>query len=83
MKTTKAAKAFVVAVGARIRDERKRLGLVQDDFAAKLATDAPTISRVERGNKDLRLSELHQVAVVLGTTPRDLVSVTTNGNGKR
>jgi transcriptional regulator with XRE-family HTH domain len=75
MKRTKAARAFVVAVGQKVKRARERRQLSQAALGAKLDGDHSLVSRIESGKKDLRLSGLHEVSRALETTPRDLVDV--------
>lgn len=75
MKTTRAAKRFVVGVGLNVRSRRKALGLGQGDLGKKLSIDAPTVSRIESGQRDLRTSELFEVGRALGVPPAALVTV--------
>jgi transcriptional regulator with XRE-family HTH domain len=75
MKRTKQARAFVVAVGGKIRETRKAARLTQVGLGKKLDIDAPTVSRIESGKKDLRTSELYEVGRALGTSPAILVAV--------
>lgn len=76
MRVTKAvAKRFVVAVGARVRDERTALDLTQQELAERLDAWVPQVSMLEAGKRNLRLSDLYRVAVALETTPSKLVDV--------
>jgi len=61
-------------VGDRIRELRKARGLRQCDLATALRTDAPSVSHIEHGHKDLRVTELEKLARVLGVRLVDLVS---------
>jgi transcriptional regulator with XRE-family HTH domain len=79
MKRSTKARRFVVAVGGRIRGERKRLKLSQEALGKRLSADVPTISRIESGERDLRTSELYEVGHALGIPPRVLVDVSVGG----
>jgi transcriptional regulator with XRE-family HTH domain len=79
MRTTKAAQRFVAGVGRNIRAERKARGLGQGALGKKLAIDAPTVSRIESGQRDLRTSELFEIGRALGASPAALVTVETEG----
>lgn len=75
MKRTGRSRRFVESVGASIRSARQSAGLNQTEAGKRLDIDAPTMSRIESGKKDLRLSELFEVSRVLAVRPSDLVSV--------
>jgi transcriptional regulator with XRE-family HTH domain len=48
--------------GARLAEERKRLGLKQAEFAAKVGTDVPKQSLYENDHRELRAAYLAGVA---------------------
>jgi transcriptional regulator with XRE-family HTH domain len=48
--------------GARLREERKRLGLKQAEFAALVGTDVPKQSLYENGHRSLRAAYLARTA---------------------
>jgi transcriptional regulator with XRE-family HTH domain len=57
-----------MSFGARLREERKRLGFKQAEFAALAGTDVPKQSLYENGHRQLRagyLSRLEPVGVDL------------------
>jgi transcriptional regulator with XRE-family HTH domain len=81
MKRTVKAQRFVVAVGGKVRDERKRLKLSQSVLGKRIGADVPTVSRIESGGRDLRVSELYEVGHALGLPPRVLLDVPA-GNGE-
>jgi transcriptional regulator with XRE-family HTH domain len=82
MKRTSKALRFAVRVGEKVRAERQRRSLSQRELAKKLATDEPTISRIESGQRDLRVSGLYEIGAALGIPPRVLVDVPLNGNNE-
>jgi transcriptional regulator with XRE-family HTH domain len=47
--------------GARLREERKRLGLKQAEFAALVGTDVPKQSLYENGRRQLRAGYLARI----------------------
>lgn len=75
MKRTKQADSFVVAVGARARSQRERLRLSQAAVASQIKATHSVVSRIESGERDIRLSELFEISRALRTTPSDLVKV--------
>ena len=50
--------------GPRLKEERKRLGLKQAEFAALVDTDMPKQSLYERGQRQLRADYLSRLAPV-------------------
>lgn len=48
--------------GKRLAEERKRLGLKQADFAARVGTDVPKQSLYENGRRELRADYLARLA---------------------
>jgi transcriptional regulator with XRE-family HTH domain len=75
MKRTKRAFEFVVAVGANVRRERERLGWSQTTLGGKLNATHSAVSRIESGERDIRISDLFEVGRALNVAPSDLVSV--------
>ncbi|MFB6291093.1 MAG: helix-turn-helix domain-containing protein, partial [Candidatus Bipolaricaulia bacterium] len=61
-------------IGKNIRERRKELGLTQRDLAeeAKLGHHQ-TVSAIERGERELRASELANIAKVLKTSTNNLL----------
>jgi transcriptional regulator with XRE-family HTH domain len=52
-------------IGARLRELRMSLGLRQADFAELLGKDRSTISKYERGERQLTLTDLLEIAARL------------------
>lgn len=75
MKRTKKAGEFVVRVGARVKGERERKRWSQSVLAAKLDSTHSAVSRIESGERDIRLSELFEVGRALDVAPAVLVAV--------
>ncbi len=46
--------------------ERRRRGLSQTEVAARMGTSQSAVARLERGDRDVRLSTLHRYAEALG-----------------
>jgi transcriptional regulator with XRE-family HTH domain len=59
-------------LGRALRDLRLRAGLTQAQVAAKAAVDAPYLSRVESGGRDLRWSTVVRLLHALGNDLRQL-----------
>ena len=56
--------AFIL--GERLKEERKRAGLTQEQLAAKIGTKKTYISRVENGHSDIQMSTLFKIFNGLG-----------------
>jgi len=69
----KARAAFLSAVGARVRVERRRRDLKQVEMAAHVGVSRSYISDVERGRANLSLEVLWHIALCLQLPARDLL----------
>lgn len=58
---TEASYSEPMNFGARLREERKRLGLKQAEFAALVGTDVPKQSLCENGHRQLRAGYLARI----------------------
>ena len=67
-----------MSFGARLREERKRLGFKQAEFAALVGTDVPKQSLYENGHRQLRAGYLARIEPV-GV---DLLYVVTGRRGE-
>ena len=56
--------AFIL--GERLKEERKRAGLTQEQLADKIGTKKSYISRVENGHADIQVSTLFKIFQGLG-----------------
>lgn len=57
----------------KIRYERLRKGLSQEDLEEKSMVSRRTISKIERGNADIRYTNLLQISNALGMTISQLL----------
>lgn len=64
----------LVRLGLRIREERKKLGLTQEDLAHRAGIDRSYIGGVERGERNLTLKVLCAICVALEC---DIAALTT------
>lgn len=62
------------AMGRRIRERRVAQGLTITDLALRLGRAPSQVSLVENGRKELKLSELRQIASALATTVETLMN---------
>lgn len=58
------AEAFILA--ERLKEERLKAGLTQEQLAAKIGTKKSYISRIENGKADVQLSTLYKIFQGLG-----------------
>ncbi|MFA5608196.1 MAG: helix-turn-helix transcriptional regulator [Leucobacter sp.] len=61
-------------LGAVIRAERRRQNLHQDGLAAASGIDPRVFSRIERGERSCRVSELSAISTGLGVTSEELLA---------
>ena len=61
------------AVGRRLAEERRRLGLTQEALAEKLGVSAKYLQRIEAGRQNLTLGSLVTLARALGQQALDLL----------
>jgi transcriptional regulator with XRE-family HTH domain len=64
---------FLRAVGARIRDIRRRAGVSQEALAAEAGIDRSYMSGVERGARNFSVLKLHALARALRVPVRELL----------
>lgn len=55
-------------IGRKVRHERARRNLTQDDLAHEMGTCRENISRIELGKNDLKLSTLSRLAKTLNVS---------------
>jgi transcriptional regulator with XRE-family HTH domain len=60
-------------VGERIRDERKRQNITQDELALQVGLTRTSITNMEKGRQKLLLHTLIQIANILGIPPARLL----------
>ncbi|MEG1660838.1 MAG: helix-turn-helix transcriptional regulator, partial [Bacteroides sp.] len=58
------AEAFILA--ERLKEERLKAGLTQEQLAQKIGTKKSYISRIENGKADVQLSTLYKIFQGLG-----------------
>ena len=56
--------AFIL--GERLKEERKKVGLTQEQLADKIGTKKSYISRIENGHADIQVSTLFKIFQGLG-----------------
>jgi transcriptional regulator with XRE-family HTH domain len=68
-------------LGQRIRAQRIRLGMTQEELAEALFVEKSTISYYENDKKEMRAGGLADMARVLQTTPNYLLGYTNSDDG--
>ncbi len=68
-------------LGQRIKAQRIRLGMTQEELAEALYVEKSTISYYENDKKEMRASGLAEMARVLQTTPNYLLGYTNSDDG--
>ena len=63
------------AVGLALRELRKRAGLTQEQVAERMGTSSTYLSRLEAGQRDIRLSTILRLLDALGTGLHRLADV--------
>lgn len=63
-------------IGAQVRTRRKHLGLSLEDLSRLSGSTVPTLSHIERGTRDVKLSTLVAIAVALRTDLPELIAET-------
>jgi transcriptional regulator with XRE-family HTH domain len=66
-------KQFQIFIGKKIRTEREKLGLSQEEFGKKVKVHRTYVGMIERGEKNITLSNLIKFAHSLGLKVRDLI----------
>jgi transcriptional regulator with XRE-family HTH domain len=66
-------KHFLIQLGRKIRQGREGLGLSQEEFGKKVKMHRTYIGMIERGEKNITISNLKRVAVAIGCEVRDLI----------
>ena len=64
-------------IGRKLRDRRKSQGLSLDDLSRLSSSTVPTLSYIERGKRDVKLSTLVSLAKALRIDVSDLFEPTT------
>jgi transcriptional regulator with XRE-family HTH domain len=65
-------KKILKAFGSRVRLERERKGLSQEDFAEKAGLHRTYIGGVERGERNVSLLNIAKIAEAFGLTVSEL-----------
>ena len=63
---------WAVKIGSKIRAHRKKLGLRLEELSLLSGSTVSTVSNIERGKRDVKLSTLVSLALALRIKPQDL-----------
>ena len=64
------------AFGVTVREERKKLGISQEKFGELVGVHRTYVGMIERGEKNITLSNIVKVSRALGLTASELLSLT-------
>ena len=64
---------IIKALGVAVREQRRNLGLSQESLAELAGVHRTYIGMIERGEKNITLSNLVKMANALGLSPSDLL----------
>lgn len=64
----------LLQLGQKIRYERIKRGYSQEELEEKSSVSRRTISEIERGNADIRYTNLYQIAQAFGINVSDLLN---------
>ncbi|UTA79270.1 helix-turn-helix transcriptional regulator [Halomonas sp. XH26] len=68
---------LATTLGRNIREKRKKKGYSQDAFALATGIDRSYIGRVERGEVNITVEKLYEIAAVLQCEPASLLPAQT------
>lgn len=63
----------ISTMGSRIREQRKKMGMTQEELAAKMYTKKVTISAYENDRIDIKCSVVKEMAAIFGCRVGDLL----------
>ena len=61
-------KPILIKFAKRVREERKSLGLSQEEFAAKAGFHRTYIGMIERGERNITLANIEKLSKALNTS---------------
>ena len=66
-------KPLKARIGDVLREKREKLGMSQEEFAARAGVDRTYVSILERGLKSPTLETLEKICEALGTLPERVI----------
>lgn len=67
-------KYILIRFGKKVREERLKKGLSQEDLASKAGVHRTYIGMIERGEKNITLVNIKKVAIALGLRINQLLN---------
>lgn len=64
---------ILVKFGKRVREERLKLGLSQEELAARAGVHRTYVGMIERAEKNITLTNIEKFAFALGKKPDELL----------
>jgi len=68
-------KGDVYTVGEIIKSKRLKIGLLQRDVAERLGVDAPLLSKIEKGLRQLKREQINTIAHILKIDEDELLTL--------
>jgi len=68
-------KGDVYTVGEIIKSKRQKMGLLQSDVAERLGIDAPLLSKIEKGLRQLKREQIPTIAHILKADVDELLTL--------
>lgn len=62
-----------VAIGQLIRKQRTQQSITQESLALQCGIDRSYMGRIERGEVNITVEKLYEIASVLGISPKELL----------
>ena len=66
-------KQYLIFMGRKIRHYREKMGLSQEEFGKKAKFHRTYIGMIERGEKNMTITNIQRVAQALGVNVKDLI----------
>ena len=66
-------KSVLIKFGQKVRAERAKLELSQEDLASRAGVHRTYIGMIERAEKNITLENIEKIAKALSLTPKDLL----------
>ncbi len=64
---------YLIFIGRKVRAERDRLGISQEQLGQKAKVHRTYVGMIERGEKNITIFNLRKLADALGVKVRDLI----------
>lgn len=74
---------WAAKIGSKIREQRKKIGLSLEEFSLLSGSTVSTLSNIERGKRDVKLSTLVSLASALRINLSELFQTESNELEKR